>query len=189
DALKADTTLRSDAESVLRAIKRRGLRTALISTPETGDVVPRAEERDGRIRLSLDGDAQSVDIALNSAVLWDLRVAGGADLSTIDLSAGRVGGVDLTGGASRIRLTLPRPDGTLGVRMSGGVSLFDVRTAGGIPVRVRVGAGAGRVTVDGLLHAGVAAGKTFTPAAWADAVDRVDVDAAAGMSALTVVPY
>jgi putative hydrolase of the HAD superfamily len=31
DALKADTTLRADAESVLRAIKRRGLRTALIS--------------------------------------------------------------------------------------------------------------------------------------------------------------
>lgn len=160
-----------------------------ISTPEAGDVLPRAEEQDGRIRLRLDGDAQSVDIALNSAVLWDLRVAGGADLSTIDLSAGRVGGVDLTGGASRISLTLPRPDGTLDVRMSGGVSLFDVRTAGGVPVRVRVGAGAGQVTVDGLLHAGVAAGKTFTPAAWGDAVDRVDVDAAAGMSALTVAPY
>ncbi|MEU7903032.1 HAD family hydrolase [Actinoplanes sp. NPDC049118] len=31
DALKADTRMRTDAESVLRAIKRRGLRTALIS--------------------------------------------------------------------------------------------------------------------------------------------------------------
>ena len=31
DALKADTRLRADAESVLRAVKRRGLRTALIS--------------------------------------------------------------------------------------------------------------------------------------------------------------
>jgi putative hydrolase of the HAD superfamily len=31
DALKADTRLRADAESVLRDIKRRGLRTALIS--------------------------------------------------------------------------------------------------------------------------------------------------------------
>ena len=31
DALKADTRLRHDAESVLRAIKQRGLRTALIS--------------------------------------------------------------------------------------------------------------------------------------------------------------
>ncbi|MET8149315.1 HAD family hydrolase [Actinoplanes sp. NPDC049668] len=31
DALKADTRIRADAESVLRAVKRRGLRTALIS--------------------------------------------------------------------------------------------------------------------------------------------------------------
>jgi putative hydrolase of the HAD superfamily len=31
DALRADTELRADAESVLRAVKRRGLRTALIS--------------------------------------------------------------------------------------------------------------------------------------------------------------
>jgi putative hydrolase of the HAD superfamily len=31
DALKADTRLRADAESVLRAVKQRGLRTALIS--------------------------------------------------------------------------------------------------------------------------------------------------------------
>jgi hypothetical protein len=160
-----------------------------ISTPEADPVVPRAEEQDGRVRLSLDGDAQSVDIALNAAVRWDLRVAGGAELSTIDLSAGRVGGVELTGGASRIELSLPRPAGTLSVRMSGGVSLFDVRTTGRTPVRVRVGRGAGQVTLNGQHHAGVAAGETFTPAAWGAAVDRVDVDAAAGMSALTVAPY
>jgi hypothetical protein len=160
-----------------------------ISTPAGSNAVPRAEDRDGRIRLHLAGDAQSVDVALNAAVRWDLRMTGGADLSTIDLSAGRVGGVDLTGGASRITLTLPRPDGTLSVRMSGGVSLFDVRTAGRVPVRVRVGSGAGQVTLDGRSHSGVAAGKIFTPDLWAEAVDRVDVDAAAGMSTLTVAPY
>ncbi|AGZ42182.1 hypothetical protein [Actinoplanes friuliensis] len=160
-----------------------------ISTPETGTVVPRADEQDGRVRLRLDGDAQAVEVLLNAAVLWDLRMAGGADLSTIDLSAGRVGGVDLTGGAGRIALTLPRPDGTLNVRMSGGVSLFDVRTAGAVPVRVRVGSGAGQVTVDGRSHAGVAAGRTFTPDSWDATANRVDVDAAAGMSALTVAPY
>jgi hypothetical protein len=160
-----------------------------VSTPEAGSSVPRADEQGGRVRLRLDGDARAVDISLNAAVLWDLRVAGGAQLSTIDLSAGRVGGVELTGGASRITLTLPRPDGTLGVRMSGGVGLFDVRTAERFPVRVRVGRGAGQVTLNGQSHAGVAAGQMFTPAAWGAAVDRVDVDAEAGMSSLTVAPY
>jgi hypothetical protein len=139
--------------------------------------------------LRLDGDAQAVDIALNETVKWDLRVSGGTAQSSIDLSGARVGEVDLAGGASRINLTLPRPDGTLSVRMSGGVSLFDVRTAGGAPVRVRIGGGAGQVTLGGRSHPGVAAGRTFTPPSWDAAADRVDVDAAAGMSALTVAAY
>jgi hypothetical protein len=160
-----------------------------VSTPESGAAMPHVDEQDGRVRLSLGGGAQAVDIILNAAVLWDLRFSGGAELSTIDLSAGRVGGVTLTGGASRIALTLPPPDGTLSVRMSGGVSLFDVRAAGQTPVRVRVGSGAGQVTLNGQNHAGVSAGKTFTPADWDTAVDRVDVDAAAGMTAMTVAPY
>ena len=73
--------------------------------------------------------------------------------------------------------------------MSGGVSLFDVRTVDGTPVRVRVGKGAGQVTLDGKNHGGVSAGQIFTPASWGESVDRVDVDATAGMSALTVAPY
>ena len=161
-----------------------------VTTPEAGAAMPRVDDQGGRVRLSLvGGGAQAVDITLNAAVLWDLRVVGGAELSTIDLSAGRVGGVDLTGGASRIALTLPPPDGTLSVRMSGGVSLFDVLASGQTPVRVRVGSGAGQVTLNGQNHAGVSAGQTFTPADWGDAVDRIDVDAAAGMTAMTVAPY
>jgi len=161
-----------------------------VTTPEAGAAMPRVDDQGGRVRLSLvGGGAQAVDITLNAAVLWDLRVVGGAELSTIDLSAGRVGGVDLTGGASRIALTLPPPDGTLSVRMSGGVSLFDVLASEQTPVRVRVGSGAGQVTLNGQNHAGVSAGQTFTPADWGAAVDRIDVDAAAGMTAMTVAPY
>ncbi|BCJ48693.1 hypothetical protein Asp14428_01680 [Actinoplanes sp. NBRC 14428] len=158
-----------------------------ISTP-AGPAVPRADERDGRIQVRLDGSPEAVDVALSTRVRWDLRVAGGAELSTIDLSGARVGGVDLSGGAGRIRLTLPEPDGTLSVRMSGGVDLFDVRTAGAAPVRVRVGHGAGQVVLDGRTHQGVAAGQIFTPRAWGDTANRVDVDAVAGLSALTVAP-
>lgn len=165
-----------------------GDRLYRITTPEDGAVVPRADEQDGRVRLRLDGDAEAVEIVLSSAVRWDLQVAGGAESSSIDLSGGRVGGVALTGGATRIDLSLPAPDGTLRVRMSGGVSLFDLRTAGPTPVRVRVARGAGQVTLDGQNHAGVAAGQTFTPAGWGEAVDRIDLDAVAGMSALTVAP-
>ncbi|MFI7599897.1 hypothetical protein [Actinoplanes sp. NPDC049681] len=159
-----------------------------ISTPAGEQSAPRADLRDGRVRVRLDGKPDAVDVALNTRVRWDLRMAGGAQLSTIDLSGARVGGVELSGGASRINLTLPEPDGTLSVRMSGGVSLFDVRTAGSAPVRVRLGSGASQVVLDGRTHRGVAAGRTFTPPSWAGTTDRVDVDAVAGLSALTVAP-
>ena len=155
-----------------------------ITTPS---VAPRVTEENGRIRLFL-GEGDAVQVALNARVRWNLRVGGGADLSTIDLSQARLVAVDLAGGANRINLTLPRPDGTLTVRMSGGVSQFDVHTADGVPVRVRLGSGAGQVVLDGTRHRGVAAGALFTPARWNDAVDRIDVNAVAGMSALTVGP-
>jgi hypothetical protein len=111
------------------------------------------------------------------------------DLSTIDLSGARLAAVVLAGNAARIDLTLPRPDGTLTVRMNGGVTSFTVRSAQRVPVRVRIGGGAGEVVLDGETHSGVAAGALFTPARWADAVDRIDVDADAGMAALTVSGY
>jgi hypothetical protein len=139
--------------------------------------------------LRLDPDHAPVDVTLAEGVRWRLRIGGGTDLTSIDLSGARLAAVDLAGDASAIDLTLPRPDGTLTVRMTGGVNRFDVHTAQQVPVRVRVGSGAGRVVLDGLTHDGVAAGASFTPARWAHAANRIDVDAVAGMSALTVASY
>jgi hypothetical protein len=147
----------------------------------------RSADDDGSgVRLALDGGGGPVDVVLAERVRWDLRIAGGADRKRIDLAGGLVDGVALTGGAGRIELLLPRPRGTLAVRLSGGVGAFDVRTAGAVPVRVRMGSGAGRVVLGGESHTGVAAGALFTPDRWADAGDRVDLDAAAGVDQLTV---
>jgi hypothetical protein len=153
---------------------------------------PQITEQDGTVRLSIAGGAAKggpVEIALAADVRWDLRIGGGVDLSTIDLSGARPRSVDLTGGANEIDLTLPKPDGTLTVTMSAGVSRFDVHTAQHVPVRVRIGSGASSVVLDGLSHTGVAAGALFTPDLWAGAVNRIDVDAVAGLSAMTVASY
>jgi hypothetical protein len=160
-----------------------------VSTAAGDGAHPRTADQDGRIRLFLDrgpGQNGPVQIVLSSRVRWSLRIGGGTNLSTIDLSGARLGEVDLSGGAGHIDLTLPPPDGTLTVRMTGGVSRFDVHTADLAPVRVRVGSGAGSVVLDGQSHAGVAAGAEFAPARWKDTVNRIDVDAVAGMSALTI---
>jgi hypothetical protein len=161
-----------------------------ISTPDNSNVVPQATETGDRIQLFLARSgkqgAGAVDIALNSDVRWDLRVTGGVDHSVIDMSDSKLNAVDLAGGATRIDLTLPRPDGTLKVRMTGGVNQFLVHTADPVPVRVRVGSGAGQVKLDGRTHNGIPPGALFTPPQWAQGGDRIDLDAVAGMATLTV---
>jgi hypothetical protein len=137
--------------------------------------------------LRVEPGSGAVDVTLAARVRWRLALDG-ADRSSVDLSRARLAAVDLAGG-SAIDLTLPRPDGTLTVTMTGGVDRLGLRTAGRVPVRVRVGNGAGRVVLDGSTHDGVAAGALFTPAGWDGAADRIDVDAVAGMAALTVASY
>jgi len=155
----------------------------------TRSATPRVNDSGGRVQLFLEnGAATAVEVMLSSTVRWDLRVGGGVSLSTIDLSGARLAAVELAGSATQINLLLPRPDGTLTVRMSGGVNQFFVHTADEVPVRVRLGSGAGQVIVGGTSHLGVAAGALFTPDRWDETVDRIDVDAVAGMAALTIGP-
>ena len=161
-----------------------------ISTPEGGSVLPKAEIEDDGVRLRLASNGRkgntAVDIVLNSQVEWDLRLTGGVRQGVVDLGGGKISGVDLRGGAARLELTLPEPDGTLPVRMSGGINSFRVRTADGVPVRVRTRRGAGQVVLNGSTDDGVAKGASFLSPNWSESVDRIDLDAVAGVGTLQV---
>jgi putative hydrolase of the HAD superfamily len=110
DALKADTRLRADAESVLRAIKRRGLRTALISdcTHELPAFLPSMP-----IAPLLDVNVFSVEVGrckpdplIYLEACWRLRVA-----PEDCLYIGDGGSQELTGaaavGMTAVRLAAP----------------------------------------------------------------------------------
>jgi hypothetical protein len=161
-----------------------------VETPSGSDVAPRIDRAGGNLRLRLPhgstGAPDEVDIVLNADVRWTLRIDGGADRKTVDLSAATVDRVDLAGGARTIDLTLPAPRGTLPVRMAGGVENFRVRLPGATPVRVRVRSGAGAVTLPGVTHHGIAPGRSFTANGWDSGRAGVDLLAEAGMATLTV---
>jgi hypothetical protein len=151
-------------------------------------VRPEARETDDHGRIRLEVATGPVELLLATGVTWDLGLSGPAETRTVDLAQARVNTVALDGGATRLDLRLPKPDGTLAVRLTGGVNQFALHTAGAVPVRVRVGSGAGRVVLAGQSHDGVAAGALFTPDDWSGAGNRIDLDAAAGMAQLTVSP-
>jgi len=161
-----------------------------ITTPAKSSVVPRAQLGAAGVRLFLDdngerGDA-AVTVLLNADVRWSMRITGGIRTGVFDLGAARVEAVDFAGGAARIDLTLPRPDGTMPIRLSGGVNRIEVSTDQGVPVRVRTRRGAGQVKLDGRTDDGVARGASFRSPDWAGSRNRIDLDAVAGVGTLRV---
>lgn len=162
----------------------------LFRVTATEAVTPRTEVADGAVTLSLDrtgrtGD-EGVEVLLNDGVQWTLTLSGGLKRGTLELGGARIEGVDLAGDAARIDLTLPQPDGTLPVRMSGGINQFLVRADQGVPVRIRTREGAGQVRFDGETDDGVARGAAFLTPGWDDSTDRVDLDAVAGVGSLSL---
>jgi hypothetical protein len=165
-------------------------RMYVITTPSDGNAKPSVTIRGSRVTLQLvptgKSGPSSVEVRLNTKVRWFLRLSGGAVESHVDMSAGKLSGMELLGGATRLELSLPAPDGNISVRMSGGANQFLVHLPTGVPVRVRVGSGAANVNIDTLTRSRIAPGTVFTQTAWNNAAERYDIDAEAGFSTLRI---
>jgi hypothetical protein len=133
-------------------------------------------------------EASSITVTLNAAVSWQLDLASGTTRTSVDMVGGRLAGVAVTKGSDVIDLTLPRPDGSVTVRLAAGASRLQLSLPTGVPSRVQAGAGAGKVSLDGQVHVGVRTGSVFTSTspAWAPGVAGYDVEATAGASRITV---
>jgi hypothetical protein len=166
-----------------------------IRTPSRSGDVPTVTQRDGEFQLGFaaaDRDnavPPSVDIDLDSAVTWRIRLAGGADSASLDLRGTAVSELDLASGLSTVEVWLPAPKATLMVRETGGVNQLVLHRRADVPARLTVGGGAGSVSIDGSSHTGVAAGGQFTTAGWAGATDRLDIDAVGGVSQVQIDHY
>ena len=167
-----------------------GDRLYRLSTPTNARVAPTADLDGDTVLAGLTEAAGAgpavLTVEISTGVRWRLRLGGGAKEQLVDLTGGRVSGVDLTAGSTVSEITLPAPTGTVRVALGGGASRLLVRLAGAAPARARVGGGAGTVTVDGVRRAGVGGGTTIEPPAWASAPDRYDIDLSSGVSDLTV---
>jgi hypothetical protein len=133
-----------------------------------------------------DGGAYAVKVVLNSAVVWSIDFAGGTERTQADLRGGKIGGIAVTAGSDILDIALPGPAGTLPFLLAGGVTQFRVSLPGGVLTQITVGGGASHVTIGGQSETGVAGGTVLTPAGWATATSRLNIDATAGFSSLTV---
>ncbi len=162
------------------------------STPNDGSLVPQATTNGDTTQLSLvpsgANGAASAEVLLSSKVRWELTMAGGGLTQTIDCSAGRLSSLSLGQGAGDIEVSLPKPEGTMLTRLTGGAGKLRIHLPAGPPVQVKIGngAGAGSISIDGQAHNDVRPGTDLTPAGWNQATDRYTVDATVGLASLTV---
>jgi hypothetical protein len=158
-------------------------------TPAGSGIKPALVAGDS-VQLFLDGTGlggpAAVKVVLNSAVRWRLRFSGGATQTAVSLAGGRFGGADFTAGSSLISMTMPRPAGTVTVELAGGASQVSLAVPAGVPARLRLDGGASTARLAGHTYTGLAGGTVLAAPGWAQAVNRYDIDAPAGVSTISV---
>jgi hypothetical protein len=121
------------------------------------------------VRTGTPGTA-GLDIQLTTRVAWTIHLTGPATEQDVDMRAGGLAGLMITGGSSSIALRLPKPRGGVPLAFAGGISRISVAATTGIPVRLRLTKGASLVTVDEAKQRTV-----HTPPGWKTAKNRYDL--------------
>jgi hypothetical protein len=122
---------------------------------------------------------RSAHIALNPSIAWQFEVQGGTWRLDADLRGLQLTMVTLEGGASKVDLALPRPSGTVPIRIRGGASEVSVRRPSGVAVRVIAPGGFRKLQVDGKSIEATDE-KLIQAPDYAAAVDRYDLELADG---------
>ena len=177
DGLVTERVWTPDGAPVRPVLSDPGLITLSLAGTTPGGQAPAAQRQDS---------GYAVTVVLNAAVTWSLDLAGGTQLTKVDLRGGKVAGIAVMAGSDTLDMTLPRPAGTLPLLLAGGVSQFLLSLPAGVPAQVTVGGGASFVSLDGQHLTGIAGGTVVTSPGWAAATSRFDIDATSGFSRLAV---
>ena len=161
-----------------------------ISTPADSGLAPAVSGTHGRVTLGLrptgaDGP-DSVEILLNRAVRWDIRLPAGAGEQHLDLTRGSLDRLELGSGTGLVSVRLPPPRGTVPITVAGGVGEVAVAIPPGTPLRLRLRGGAGLVAVPWTGRSRAAAGALLAPVGWGTAPHRYAVTVASEVGSVTV---
>jgi DNA-binding MarR family transcriptional regulator len=169
---------------------RSGAGAALLYTASFEKRAPRIRARGGTVNVAYPGflalGAGRGVIGLSGAIPWTVEMRGGAANVDADLTALPLAGFSLTGGSSRVECRLPRPAGTVALRIRGGASRIALRRPAGVPFRVRVAGGLSRLRVDGKQYRAMGGPAVLDSPGYEDASDRYELNIDGGASHITV---
>jgi len=124
-------------------------------------------------------------VRLNASIPWQVEVRGGiTDLGgnlEVQLAA-----LEVTGGANHIKLELPAPSGTVGVRVTGVVSSAVMRRPSSVPVHLRVDGGISHLRFDDVTASQVGGHRHYESGDYGSTPDRYDIEILGGASTVNV---
>lgn len=152
--------------------------------------MPVVRVRNGQVTVHYRGffawRGRRATMTLNGDVPWDLELQGGASRVTGELTALPLRSLLVSGGASRLDLTLGAPQGDVPVRFIGGASDLRLRRPAGSAVRLHLVGGMSKVEIDGR-PAKSLGGESYVDSDGADtATDRYAVEVLGGIGKVII---
>ena len=125
-------------------------------------------------------------VVLNAAIPWHIEVRDGASKLTADLSQLKLGSFEVSGGASKVELTLPRVSGLAPVRILGGASNVVIHRPEGVATRVRIVGGSTNLTVEDQYFGAVGGEVSLQSQNYEGTPERYDITITGGASNVTL---
>lgn len=154
---------------------------------------PEVHARDGAVTVRyprtfhpFDWRKRTAEVTLNPAIPWQIEFHGGLSRLDADLSVLELGSFEVTGGASGVAVTLPRPSGTIAVRVSGGASDVSIHRPEGVAARIRVGRGVSKLAFDEQRFGAIGGETRLQTIDYDGAADRYDLEVTGGASKLSI---
>ena len=123
------------------------------------------------------------EITLTGRIPWTISAHAGMSQVVADLEDLQLRTWEISAGASKVEAKLPRPMETVPIRIGAGASHVELIRPTGVPVRVHLGAGASKVTIDGSSGTGRI---DWRSPDYDQLEGRYDIEVGAGASNLTV---
>ena len=126
------------------------------------------------------------EVALNARIPWEFEIRDGASRLTADLRVLELRSFEVSGGASRVEVTLPVPSGNVPVRVLGGASTVAIHRPEGVAAHVRAIGGSTNLAFDGQRFGAVGGEVSLHSPDYEGAADRYDITITGGASGLTI---
>ncbi|WP_037583120.1 MarR family winged helix-turn-helix transcriptional regulator [Stigmatella aurantiaca] len=153
---------------------------------------PTVKEEAGTVSIQyprfmlLDWRKLAADVLLNGSIPWQLELRGGVSKLNADLRDLLLESIELSSGASDVTMRLPKPSGTVPIRVAGGVSHVTFLLPEGTAARLLVKGGVSALAFNEQSLGGVGGQTSLETPGYKHATDRFDFEIAGGASDLTV---